>query len=369
MGDCPPRQLITRVSTGSVAATSQKSNFSTICFWDGFSRWRRRPYNSVVSDIPAEACSAVVYSHVTVDDKSGWIRLTDKELELDPEAKSNANSWMYYPMWLLPPNKVFAQMGNLKRRNSKLKLLLAVGGPHESVEKYWQLFSKAHLWKDMAGSLVKWLKTYEFDGVVLDFFSGAGSLHDSFRNWGNAKFIHPFLKQINHGLKDDKKDWSITFTLPAFDSATHHLFDVEKLAEEVDYLLVKTSDCLEFPKGALLNVARTMDMTDASSLDVAMKETFHHEIDRAEFISLRGAPREKIVLEIPLSGRTYTAVAAPSSDHTVYPGHSGPYTKLQGFLAFFEVCSHIKSGWRRERFGEEACSFLKLGDEYVAYED
>ncbi|XP_075723954.1 uncharacterized protein LOC142766027 [Rhipicephalus microplus] len=348
------RLLICIFFINVVAATAQKSNFSTICFWDGFSRWRRRPYNSVVSDIPAEACSAVVYSHVTVDDKSGWIRLTDKELELDPEAKSNANSWMYYPMWLLPPNKVFAQMGNLKRRNSKLKLLLAVGGPHESVQKYWQLFSKAHLWKDMAGSLVKWLKTYEFDGVVLDLFSGAGSLHDSFRDWDNAKFIHPFLKQINHGLKDNKKDWSITFTLPAFDSATHHLFDVEKLAEEVDYLLVKTSDCLEFPKGALLNVARTMDMTD---------------IDRAEFIALRGAPREKIVLEIPLSGRTYTAVAAPSGDHTVYPGHSGPYTKLQGFLAFFEVCSHIKSGWRRERFGEEACSFLKLGDEYVAYED
>ncbi|XP_075740756.1 uncharacterized protein LOC142787020 [Rhipicephalus microplus] len=280
------RLLICIFFVNVVAATAQKSNFSTICFWDGFSRWRRRPYNSVVSDIPAEACSAVVYSHVTVDDKSGWIRLTDEELELDPQAKSNANSWMYYPMWLLPPNKVFAQMGNLKRRNSKLKLLLAVGGPHESVEKYWQLFSKAHLWKDMAGSLVKWLKTYEFDGVVLDFFSGAGSLHDSFRNWDNAKFIHPFLK-----------------------------------------------------------------------------------IDRAEFIALRGAPREKIVLEIPLSGRTYTAVAAPSGDHTVYPGHSGPYTKLQGFLAFFEVCSHIKSGWRRERFGEEACSFLKLGDEYVAYED
>ncbi|XP_037501342.2 chitinase-3-like protein 1 [Rhipicephalus sanguineus] len=84
---------------------------------------------------------------------------------------------------------------------------------------------------------------------------------------------------------------------------------------------------------------------------------------------MKGAPREKIVLEIPLSGRTYTAVVEPSGLHTVFPGHSGPYTKLQGFLAFFEVCSHIKSGWTRERFGEEACSFLKLADQYVAYED
>ncbi|KAL1420050.1 hypothetical protein MTO96_024637 [Rhipicephalus appendiculatus] len=81
---------------------------------------------------------------------------------------------------------------------------------------------------------------------------------------------------------------------------------------------------------------------------------------------MKGAPREKIVLEIPLSGRTYTAVAAPSGVHTVHPGHSGPYTKRQGFLAFFELCSHIKGGWTRERFGEEACSFLKLADQSFA---
>ncbi|KAL1420049.1 hypothetical protein MTO96_024636 [Rhipicephalus appendiculatus] len=145
-------------------------NYSTICFWDGFSRWRRRPYNSAVSDIPAELCSAVVYSHVTVDDKSGWIKLTDKELQLE----------------------AFAQMRDLKRRNSKLKLLLAVGGPYDPVEKYWQLFSKAHLWKDMADSLAKWLKTYDFDGVVLDFFSGAQGLFTTRSALGTTRssFIH-----------------------------------------------------------------------------------------------------------------------------------------------------------------------------------
>ncbi|XP_049526623.1 endochitinase-like isoform X14 [Dermacentor silvarum] len=337
------------------AATAQKPNFYTFCFWDGFSRWRPEPYKSTVRDIPAELCNAVVYSHVTVNEKNGWIKLTDKELTLDPEAKSDANSFFYNPIWLLPPHRVFAQLRGLKDRNPKLKLLLAVGGPHDPVEKYWQLFPEVHLWKDMTESLAQWLNTYDFDGVVLDFFSGSASLQDSTRSWDNARYIHPFVRQINYGLTEHRKNWTITFTLPVFDSTTHHLFDIEKLTQEVNFFLVKTSDCLEFPKGAFLNVTRTMDMTD---------------IDRAELIVEKGAPRQRIVLDIPLSGRTYTAVAATSSGvHTVFPGHSGPYTKLQGFLAFFELCSHIKNGWKRERFGEEACSFLKQADEYVAYED
>ncbi|XP_054928295.1 uncharacterized protein [Dermacentor andersoni] len=336
------------------AVAAQKPNYYTFCFWDGFSRWRPEPYKSTVRDIPAKLCNAVVYSHVTVNEKNGWIKLTDKELTLDPEAKSYANSFLYNPIWLLPPNRVFAQLRELKDRNPKLKLLLAVGGPHDPVEKYWQLFPEVHLWKDLTESLAQWLRAYDFDGVVLDFFSGSQSLQDSIRSWDNALYIHPFVRQINYGLQEHRKNWSITFTLPAFDSTTHHLFDIEKLTQEVNFFLVKTSDCLEFPKGAFLNVTRTMDMTD---------------IDRAELIVEKGAPRQRIVLDIPLSGRTYTAVAQPSGTHIVFPGHAGPYTKLQGFLAFFELCSHIKAGWKRERFGEEACSFLKQADQYVSYED
>ncbi|KAL1471813.1 hypothetical protein MTO96_039712, partial [Rhipicephalus appendiculatus] len=191
------------------AATAQKPDYYTFCFWDGFSRFRSDPYKSSVSDIPAELCSAVVYSHVTIDEKSHWIRLTDKELELG----------------------VFEQMADLKKRNPKLKILLAVGGPHDPVEKYWQLIPVVYYWKDMTESLAQWLTTYDFDGVVLDFFSGTASLQDTARNWDKAKFIHPFVWQISYDLRAHNKMWSITLTLPAFDSTTHHLFDIERLTE------------------------------------------------------------------------------------------------------------------------------------------
>ncbi|XP_077522168.1 chitinase-3-like protein 1 [Amblyomma americanum] len=245
-------------------------------------------------------------------------------------------------------------MRQLKKRNPKLKFLLAVGGPHDPVEKYWKLFPQVYVWKDLTLSLSQWMRTYEFDGVVLDFFSGHTTVRDSVKRWDQARFIHPFVRQVNRDFQETGMKWSISLTLPAFDSTTHHLFDIAALTHEVNFFIVKTSDCLEFPKGSFLNVTRSMDLTD---------------IDRAELIVEKGAPRERIILDIALSGRTYSATGSASGGHTVFTGHAGPYTKQQGFLGFFEVCDHIKSGWKRERFGEEACSFLNTAEQYVAYED
>ncbi|KAL1471812.1 hypothetical protein MTO96_039711, partial [Rhipicephalus appendiculatus] len=63
---------------------------------------------------------------------------------------------------------------------------------------------------------------------------------------------------------------------------------------------------------------------------------FPTQIDRAELIVKKGAPRQRIVLEVPLSGRTYIVTPAASGVPTVFPGFSGNYTNLQGSLASFE---------------------------------
>ncbi|KAH7972014.1 hypothetical protein HPB52_005045 [Rhipicephalus sanguineus] len=129
------------------------------------------PRNFNVSDIPAELCDAVIYSHVTIDNNTGQVKLTEKELELG----------------------AFREMSELKKRNPKLKLLLAIGGPHETIDRYWQFIPQMHLWRDMAISIAQWVKTYGFDGIVLDFFSGTRTAHDSEWLWSTAKLIDHFI--------------------------------------------------------------------------------------------------------------------------------------------------------------------------------
>ncbi|XP_077536338.1 uncharacterized protein LOC144148693 [Haemaphysalis longicornis] len=340
------------VSMCGTVKDEKTPTYYTFCFWDRLSEWRPAPYNFKVSDIPAELCDAVIYSHVTIDHKTGRIKLTSQELKLDPDARAKGSSPFYNWIWLLPPHRVFSQMKQLKHRNPKLKIFLAIGGPKDPSEKYWKYSPEIHLWRDTAASLAQWLRTYEFDGVVFDFFSGSTIINDSSRTWDQAKLILPFIREISRKFLDYPQNWRIALTIPVFDRTTHHLFDIKRLNEVVNFFILKTSDCAEVPKAPGLNVTRKIDMTD---------------IERAEFLVEKGALRQSIVLDIPFSGQTYTTT---NSDLTsVFKGRSGPHTKTQGSMAFYEVCDHIKSGWKWERYGEEACSFLNLGNEYVAYED
>ncbi|XP_037501634.1 chitinase-3-like protein 1 [Rhipicephalus sanguineus] len=312
------------------------------------------PRNFNVSDIPAELCDAVIYSHVTIDNNTGQVKLTEKELELDPEAKAYSKSFFYNPIWMLPPHRAFREMSELKKRNPKLKLLLAIGGPHETIDRYWQFIPQMHLWRDMAISIAQWVKTYGFDGIVLDFFSGTRTAHDSEWLWSTAKLIDHFIWQIGQRFKEVLGEVAHHPHLPAFDSSTHYLFDINRLSQQVNFFFVKSSDCLEFPRGAGLNVSRTMDMSD---------------IDRIELIVKRGAERTRVVPEVPLSGRTYLATGAGIGRHTVFAGQPGNYTKQQGFLSSFEVCDQLQSGWQQGRSSHDSCPYLKNDDDYVAYED
>ncbi|XP_075740782.1 uncharacterized protein LOC119183008 isoform X1 [Rhipicephalus microplus] len=335
-------------------AQTTKHTFYTFCFWDAFARWRPAPHNFTVSDIPAELCDAVIYSHVTIDNNTGSVKLTEKELQLDPEAKAYSKSGMYNPIWMLPPHRAFREMSELKKRNPKLKLLLAIGGPHETIDRYWQFIPQMHLWRDMVISIAQWVKTYGFDGIVLDFFSGSRTAHDREWKWETAKLIDPFIWEIRQRFKQYLPNWHIILTLPAFDSSNHYLFDINRLSQQVNFFFVKSSDCLEFPQLARLNVSTTMDMSD---------------IDRIELMVKRGAERTRIVLEVPLSGRTYSVTSTGSGRRTLFAGPAGKYTKQQGFLSSFEVCDHLLSGWQQWRSSPDSCPYLKDDEDYVTYED
>ncbi|XP_075556727.1 endochitinase-like [Dermacentor variabilis] len=316
----------------AAAASAKKPTFYTFCVWDAFSRWRPAPHNFSAKDIPAELCDAVIYSHVTIDNATGKIKLTEKELSLGG----------------------FRELSELKKRNPKLKLLLGIGGPHETVERYWQFLRQMHLYRDMVISISQWVKTYGLDGIVVDFFSGSRTAQDTVWTWDTAKLINPFLWEIRERFKGYIAKWHIILTLPAFDSSTHHLFDFNRLSELVNFFFVKSSDCQEFPKGAGLNVSKTMDMSD---------------IDRLELIVKRGAERTRVVPEVVLSGRTYSATGSGFGRHIVFEGRQANYTKQNGFLSSFEVCSEMQSGWEQGRSSQGACPFLKKDEEYVAYED
>lgn len=85
-----------------------------------------------------------------------------------------------------------------------------------------------------------------------------------------------------------------------------------------------------------------------------------------------GCPKDKLVLGIPLYGRSFTlenssnnGVGAPAS-----AGIAGEFVAEQGFLAYNEICYNIKNkGWRKTWDNIQKVPYAVNGSQWVGYED
>lgn len=92
-----------------------------------------------------------------------------------------------------------------------------------------------------------------------------------------------------------------------------------------------------------------------------------------ELLVSLGAPREKLLVGVPLYGQSFTlalksanTVNSPSTG----PGQPGEYTKQPGMLAYYEICNRVKNHrWIVSKNDKASGVFAYKGDQWVGYED
>jgi len=308
------------------------------CYYGAWTIYRQNAGKFTPKDIDPHLCTHIVYSFAGLDE------LTDQIKVLDPWGDLCEGGGKCG----------FKNFVGLKQQNPKLKALLAVGGWNEGSLKYSKMAASVSGRKSFINSAVKLVKEHNFDGLDMDWefpgFRGGGLLD-------KANFA-TLLRELKQEMS--KSGLLLTSAVSAGKETIDGAYDVKSIAESLDFINVMTYDF----EGA---------WNRFTGLNAPLKcsgENCKLSVEYAiNYWMQLGAPSNKIVMGIPLYGRTFrlsnagqNAIGAPSTG----PGKAGKYSGAPGSMGYNELCDELK-GWTTKWDITSQTPYAYKGIEWISY--
>lgn len=266
-------------------------------------------------------------------DNDGTIRILDKYLDIDLGNIKKVNE--------------------LKKTNPNLKTMASIGGWNEGSEKYSLIANDANKRKTFIDSSLVFLKKYNFDGLDLDWeYPGQ-------RNSNNLKDKENFVIWLKEMKKDfSKENYLISIAVGAAKMSASISYDIPKISEHVDIINLMTYD---FHGSWDHTTGENSPLYDPQS-ELSVDSAVSYWIES-------GAPPSKLVLGIPLYGRTFTLADTTHfglNAPTYGPGEPGPLTRTSGFLGYNEICVNR---WSEVYDPVQKVPYAHNGNQWVGYDN
>ena len=230
----------------------------------------------------------------------------------------------------------FRAFTNLKKTNPNLKTLIAVGGwtfndPGPTLTRFSDTASTAARRAAFAKSCVDFCRTYNFDGVDLDWeYPGDASRGGNSADKSNYVQL---VKAIRSAFDDADEDLQLTMAIPVASFRLQDGYNLPALANNdgVNFFNLMTYDLY----GAWDNPKVVGANTDMPYI-----------FDAVEYILNTGVSSNKLVLGLAAYGRTYnledsscTTAGCPFSS-----GGLGGCAGATGFMPYFTIDNYVRSG-------------------------
>lgn len=277
-----------------------------------------------IEDIDPNLCTHLIYAFAGLDATTDTIKSLDPKQDLT----DNNGKGGYY------------RMTKLRQKNPKLKVTLAIGGWDEGSEKYSKMAADVGRRQKFVKSATEFVLKYKFDGLDLDWeypTQRGGQSQDK----QNFVLLVKELKESfrPHGLL-------LTSAIGASTTVIDQAYDIPTLSKYLDLMHVMTYDYGGSWDG---RVTANAPLRGQGNLNI--ETTIDHLIRL-------GASPSKIVLGIPLYGRTFTTnFNGNFGDQTNGGGFSGPYTRKNGLLGYNEIC--LMSDWEESYNDEYSQAVIK----------
>eukprot|EP00090_Calanus_glacialis_P000625 TRINITY_DN1040_c0_g1_i1.p1 TRINITY_DN1040_c0_g1~~TRINITY_DN1040_c0_g1_i1.p1 ORF type:complete len:1056 (-),score=204.14 TRINITY_DN1040_c0_g1_i1:2491-5658(-) len=253
----------------------------------------------------------------------------------------------------------------LKERNPKLKVLLAVGGWAFGSKPFQKLTENIFRMNGFVYDSIEFMRTHKFDGLDIDWEYPRGP--DD-----KASFVS-LIKELRLAIEGEAKTSKdakllLTAAVPASFEAIEAGYDVPEISKYLDFINVMTYDFHGQWEKEVGHNSPLYPLNSATGFQKRLTVDFSAK----EWVR-QGAPKEKLIIGMPVYGRTFTLVDSTLFDigaPATGGGDPGRYTGEAGFLSYYEICDFLhKDNTTLVWDNEQQVPFAYRGNQWVGFDD
>ncbi|XP_014602332.1 PREDICTED: probable chitinase 3 [Polistes canadensis] len=351
------RELRQRQTSDVSMALSLNENNSKkiVCYITSWAQKRQSEGRFITQDLSLDLCTHVVYGFAILDEESLTIKMPDS--------------------WDKEDEKFLRDMILLNAQSSNpVKILIALGGWKDSYgDKYSRMTSDSASRIKFVDSIIKFINKYKFDGLDLIWeYPVCWQINCNNGPKSDKLAYINLLRDLRTALKIRRLLFSIAVS--SSKKVIDIAYQVPILSEYVDWIDVMTYDYHGYWEGQTGHVAPLYHCSADEDQYMNVKSSLKYWIEK-------GAPSEKLMLGIPAYGQSFTLaenaipLTAKNSNFVPSkssgPGKPGKFSKVPGFLSYYEICDKVKNARWNVTKDPQRCSgsYATKDDQWVSYDD
>ncbi|XP_014681961.1 PREDICTED: chitotriosidase-1-like [Priapulus caudatus] len=323
--------------------------YRIVCYYTNWSQYRQGVAKFLPKDVDPKLCTHIMYGFALFSTGPSYQL---KSIEWNDEA-------------------MYEQIIALKQKNPQLKVMLAIGGYNFGPSQFSKMSSTAQGRKSFATNAIPFLRSRNMDGLDIDWeFPGETERGGS----PQSKRNYPLMMQdLMAAFEDEARRTGKERLLlsAAVSIGQHNLrrgYDIDGICRNSDFLNLMAYDL----HGPWESFAGHNAPLHAKEDEDGALGTINQEWGVNKYIR-EGCPSEKLTLGMPTYGRC--VMLANAAKHDIGDPTTGqscppaPFTRQAGFVAYYEVCGHLKNGYTRYFNTEQKVPYAVKDRNFVSYDD
>ncbi|GAB1602940.1 chitinase-3-like protein 1 [Argonauta hians] len=330
-----------------------EDSFRRWCFYTNWSQYRFREGKFLPQNIDPMLCTHISYAFANINNN-----------ELAAFEWNDEDS-----MW---SQGMYSKVNQLKSKNPSLKTLLAVGGWKMGSTGFSQVVSNKYRRSHFISKAIPFLRNHGFNGLDVCWLypTERGSPKEDKTNFGY------FLQELKEAFKKEAaetKNEELLLAIVASPNTTmiHKAYDIDAINKYVDFVSISTYNYYNPQLGSyVMHPSALYPGYRALGFDLGRNVN-----SSMEYWSSLGVSKKKMNVGIPFFGRSFR-VLKPTPNYNITDGLicigegiSGIYTRLNGFLAYYETCSIVEDGSESIFMEFKGVPFTVIDDSWIGYEN